>query len=1325
MYYSLHNHTDGSNSRLIDCINKTEDLIKRAHELGLSGIAITDHETIKAHAKASAFIKKKREEEDWKNFKLIYGNEIYLTRNNLTAENFDNKKDKFYHFILLAVDEKGHEQIRQLSTRAYGHSFMKNKMRRVPTYYKDLKEVVGKEPGHIIASSACLGSFVDTKLLGFKNLLKQEQEEEFEKLKDWVRYIQNIFGKDNFFLELQPSFNEEQIYVNNWLLKMSDEMNVPAIVTTDSHYLSAKDKPIHKAYLNSKEGDREVDAFYASAYLMDEEEIHDYMDEYLGKEKVQELLNNTKLVGNRINQFFLEKPFKLPYLPSEEDKKLANNKNFIRCPHEKRSEIWDNFINSDEAADRVFIHRILKKCNSNPEWFYREESVQQIEIELDTVWQATKKQNIIWSKYFLQVADYIDIAWNEGDTICGVGRGSGGGFYLNYLLDITQADPLREPVKTYYWRYLNPERVSILDCDTDIQSNRRNKVIKALQKRYGEQRVIRVMTEKTEASKSAILTAARGLEMDNDLAQYIASLIESDRGKQRSLHDTYYGNEEEGFTPNKTFINEMNKYPQLWEVAQRIEGLANGVSSHAGGVIIVDEDITKTNSLIKLNSGEWATAWDLHESENAAGNVKIDLLATMNLTRIRTCLDLLVEYGYIEKKATLKETYESAIGVYNLERDDPKMWQMVAENKVVSLFQFETEVGRQGIELAAPQSVSDLCALNSIIRLMATEKGGELPIEKFARFKKDHKYWEQEMDSYGLTENEKKIIRKHLMTSHGINESQESMMSLIQEPEIAGWSLKQADYLRKSVAKKDKKLYEQLTKEFYENAKEKNLSPTITKYFWQVLVKTQAGYSFCAAHCLFYSLIGLQNINLAYRYPIIFWNTANLIVDSSGAEEEDEEDEDEIEETFEEETVDIYEPEEWEEFEYIDAPDKKTKVKRAKKVMNYGKVASAIGKFKSRGITVLPPDVNESSFTFTPNAEKNSITYGLRGITRVSTDIINQIMANRPYSSFEDFMEKNHTNKLQTINLIKSGAFDSLEGSRVDLMRRYIDSIADKKQRLTLQNMPMLIEYNLLPQELEPQKKLFLFNKFLKKNKQDSYYLLNDAAVNFVSKNADPDIIIDGVKVLQKEWDVIYKKKMEVARDYLKEHKDEMLKRLNDTLFNEEWEKYAIGNISKWEMESISFYYHEHELTDATMRLDNYFELPEEPQVERTFTAKNGQEITIYRTSIIAGTVIDKNKMKNSITLLTTDGVVNVKIYKNQFAMYDRQISEIGADGKKHVLEKSFFQRGTLLLVQGIRRGDSFIPKCYKDSIYPVISKINHVNDDGSFDLQYERMEVN
>lgn len=679
MYYSLHNHTEASNARLIDSITKIEDLIQYAFDLGLSGVAITDHETVKAHVRASKYIKGKREKDErWNNFKLIYGNEIYLCRNNLTKENYNREKDYFFHFILLALDEEGHRLIRKLSTRAYEHSFMRGKMLSVPTYYRDLEEIIKPNQGHIIASSACIGSFLGRNILDNKS-------NDF--LIEWINYIQSIFGKENFFLELQPSFNEEQIKVNKKLLELSNILNIPAIVTTDSHYLSKEDRPIHKAYLNSKEGEREVDSFYASAYMMDEKEIHSYMDDSLGTSVVNSLLENTKLIGEKVNQFYIEKPFKLPYLPSKKDKELANNNNFIRLKNEKNHQIWDNFIHSNEAADRVFIHRILNKCHSNPDNFETEESINRIEIELQTVWDASKKQNIVWSKYFLQVADYIDIAWNEGDTLVGPGRGSGGGFYLNYILDITQANPLKEKVPTYFWRYLNPERVSILDTDTDIQSNRRNKVIKALQNRYGEKRVIRVMTERTEASKSAILTAARGLGIDVDNAQYIASLIESDRGKQRSLHDTYYGNEEEGFTPNKTFQEEMNKYPELWKVAQKIEGLACGCGIHAGGIIIVDEDITNTNSLIKINSGEWATAWDLHESEEAAGNVKIDLLATMNLTRMRTCLDLLIEYGYVEKKNTLKETYESVLGVYNLDRTSPEMWKMVWDNKIVSLFQ--------------------------------------------------------------------------------------------------------------------------------------------------------------------------------------------------------------------------------------------------------------------------------------------------------------------------------------------------------------------------------------------------------------------------------------------------------------------------------------------------------------------------------------------------------------------------------------------------------------------------------------------------------------
>ena len=373
----------------------------------------------------------------------------------------------------------------------------------------------------------------------------------------------------------------------------------------------------------------------------------------------------------------------------------------------------------------------------------------------------------------------------------------------------------------------------------------------------------------------------------------------------------------------------------------------------------------------------------------------------------------------------------------------------------------------------------------------------------------------------------------------------------------------------------------------------------------------------------------------------------------------------------------------------------------------------------------MPPDINSSDFTFTPNARDNTITYGLRGITRISSDVIYKIIKNRPYTSLEDFLSKNGTNKLQTLNLIKSGAFDSLYNcSREQILHSYFESIADKKQRLTLQNMKMLIDKGLIPEEMEFYKKLFLFNKFLKQEKNGIYYNLNDAAIGFLDKYFDLNFTTDGDKILQKTWDSIYKKAMEPMRQYLKEHQVEMLDKLNNELYNDVAEKYGDGSISKWEMDSISFYYHQHELAPAINKYDNFFDLPEEPIIESSFMTKDGKEIKIMKVFHIIGTVIDKDKVRNTITLLTPTGVVNVRIYKNQYSIYDRQISELGSDGVKHVKEASWFKRGTLLMVQGIRRGNDFIPKKYKSSLYPIISKITSVDENGELTFQYERVEV-
>lgn len=224
----LHNHSQYSNLRLRDSINRETDMIDYAIELGHKGIAFTEHETIANAVKIEKYYKKIKEKHP--DFKVILGNEIYLCRDGLTKETFIKGEDSYFHFILLARDAEGHKQIRELSTRAWKRSYKTGKMRRVPTYYQDVIEVIGNNPGHIIASTACLGGFLGTKLLQYQ---ENQNEEFYEKIKNWLVTMEKLFGKDCFYLEMQPSSNKEQIYVNQEIIKLSEDLNIPYIITTD------------------------------------------------------------------------------------------------------------------------------------------------------------------------------------------------------------------------------------------------------------------------------------------------------------------------------------------------------------------------------------------------------------------------------------------------------------------------------------------------------------------------------------------------------------------------------------------------------------------------------------------------------------------------------------------------------------------------------------------------------------------------------------------------------------------------------------------------------------------------------------------------------------------------------------------------------------------------------------------------------------------------------------------------------------------------------------------------------------------------------------
>lgn len=707
------------------------------------------------------------------------------------------------------------------------------------------------------------------------------------------------------------------------------------------------------------------------------------------------------------------------------------------------------------------------------------------------------------------------------------------------------------------------------------------------------------------------------------------------------------------------------------------------------------------------------------------------------MDKIHICLDLLMEQGYIEQKETLKDTYESVIGIYSLEREAPDMWKMVWNHEIQSLFQMEKQSGIQGIALTHPQSVDDLAVLNSVIRLMAQEKGAEQPLNKFARFKNDIQLWYDEMDEYGLTKEEQKLLEPVVKLSYGISESQEKFMQLVQMPECGGFDLTWADKLRKSIAKKNPAAYEELQKEYFETVENKGLSKNLCNYVWNVLVATSRGYGFNASHTLAYSLIALQEMNLAYKYPIMFWNCACLISDSGGAESDDEYDNDSDQEEYYEEVeydsmedfgVEEGNEDEDEDEETVSATSKK---KKKTKSANYGKIATAIGKIKSSGVDVAPPDINKSSFTFYPDVESNTIRYGLSGITKVGEDLVKAIMDGRPYTSVADLTSRVKINKAQVINLIKSGAFDSF-GDRVQIMRQYINSISDTKQRITLQNMKMLIDFGLIPDEYDMQRRVYNFNKYVKKLKWETYYALDNIAFNFYEKHFDMDNLIpsemseSGFLIKQTVWDKIYQSHMDKIRPWVKENSATLLEEVNNRLTSDMWNKYCQGNLSKWEMDAISFYSHEHELAHVNARaydITDFDKIPETPVVERIIPIK-GRQIPIFKLWRIAGTVIDRDKSKKTVTLLTTNGVVTVKIFGPIFAHYDKQISQRGIDGKKHVVEASWFKRGTKIIITGLKQSDGFLAKKYTKTPYSLVEKITSISEDGLLEIQKERIGV-
>lgn len=721
---------------------------------------------------------------------------------------------------------------------------------------------------------------------------------------------------------------------------------------------------------------------------------------------------------------------------------------------------------------------------------------------------------------------------------------------------------------------------------------------------------------------------------------------------------------------------------------------------------------------MRAPNGTTITAYNMEDSDYMGG-LKIDTLTIELLDKLHTAIDLLIEANVIEDKGSYKANYDAYLHPDVLDYNDYEMWNLLDKNQILDAFQFDSAMGQQVIIKTQPRSMLELSTANSLMRLMAQDGATEAPMDTYRRYKNNIKLWYDEMDEHHLSAHEQDIMKKHLGSLYGVADTQESIMEMSMDSEISGFDVVLANKLRKSVAKKKKDLITAVHEKFYKKGLELGTSKALLDYVWDIQIKRQLGYSFSKNHCMPYTVICIQCMNIVKKYGELYWNCACLIVNSGSTDEEN--------------------------------VDNNSGV-------SYGRIAKAMGNMINAGIKISLPDINRARFGFYPDKDKNEIIYGLRPIQGLGGKAAKAIIENRPYFSVSDFYEKmqefkdtakeNKFGDIAMISLIKAGCFDNLEKKdRKEIMAEFIRHISNPITSLKINNIEDLANLDLLT---ENQKKyelrLYRFRNYIFQKKffysqvgkslNTAYYVLDTKFaqpfweqyfLNDMVEGKDYEYTESGqVAVKRGSIDRVFKKLMANFIDSVLGN-PEMLKAVNESKFINLWNEKVSGNLSKWEMDSMCYYYHPHELINVNKEKYNIVDFetlsPDGP-VAQTYMYR-GQEKSRFVLSRICGTVLDKNKNKNTVELLTPTGVVTLKFYKGAFNFYDRQLSKDNDDGTKTVIEKSWFSRGNKLLITGYRRDSQFIPRKYSDSIYKhSVQLIKGIDEDGSLRIVSDRADA-
>ena len=804
----LHVHTQFS---LLDGSSKITEIVKRAKELNMDSLAITDHGVM------YGVIDFYRAAKD-AGIKPILGCEVYVA----PGSRFDKEPvtsgsdDRYYHLVLLAENNTGYHNLMKIVSKGFVDGF----------YYKprvDL-EVLKEYSEGVIALSACLAGEV-------QRLLARDFYE--EAVKAALKY-EEIFGKGNFFLELQDHGISMQQKVNADLIRMSRETGIELVATNDVHYTFADDAKAHDILLCIQTGklvsDENRMRYEGGQYYLKSEDEMRLLFPY-----AIEALENTAKIAERCN---VEIEFGVRKLPKFEVPK----------------EFWESDTEEGEASWN-FLHHL---CTEGLKRRYDEitdELTERLDYELGVI----KSMGFI--DYFLIVWDFIHYA-KENDIMVGPGRGSAAGSIVAYTLEITDIDPIKYSL--IFERFLNPERVSMPDIDVDFCYERRQEVIDYVVKKYGKDRVAQIVTFGTLAAKGVIRDVGRVLDMPYNQVDAIAKQIPNE------LNITL----EKALEMNSILRESYDTDPQikyLIDMAKRLEGLQRHTSMHAAGVLISSKSVDEFVPLSKSSDGTITTQFVMTTLEEL-GLLKMDFLGLRTLTVIRDTLKL-IENGAKDSVTSQGAPRGITIDLDNIDYNDKKVLDSLGTGKTEGVFQLESAGMRSFMKELKPESLED------IIAGIALYRPGPMDfIPKYLHGKNNPKDV-----TYDCPQ-----LEPILKNTHGCIVYQEQVMQIVRD--LAGYTLGRSDLVRRAMSKKKTSVMEQERQNFVYGNPEINvkgcvnngISEAIANKIYDEMIEF-AKYAFNKSHAAAYAVVAYQTAYLKYYYPVEFMAALmTSVIDNSG-----------------------------------------------------------------------------------------------------------------------------------------------------------------------------------------------------------------------------------------------------------------------------------------------------------------------------------------------------------------------------------------------------------------------------------------------------------